>query len=472
MRYILIIVLIINFTFNSLSKDCECINEFNSIKQVIETNHPYYQLNYKNNPSYLTFADSITNVIKNQSSNQDCIFFIKEYLSIFNDFNLDISPNYSKVSFDENNKNDIFSLQNSYEYKSTESINLDTSKLKLEFSNKMGNSIEGFYNTSDIKFKIAIIKDKTNKWDLLGVVVDSKSGAWLKGQIKYYFKKKSESVYWVKILNSFHKPTYEIVNTEKDYLKQLDFSNEISNNFIYTDNEVYELNNAINYIRIPSFDYDKFSKLENLLSNKGATIKSKSYLVLDLRGNSGENESFVKLLLNFFGIESNNLDDELWVTNTNTKLYEDNLTLLNKEKKNLSESDKLRELIIKMKNSKVNSFLSLSNTDTSKIINNASTSKIQRIFILQDSKCAKACERFIQIAKQSGKAISLGERTSGNIAFDNKVNYQTICGNLLSYSTSINSKFIPYEIYGIKPNIATNYNIDLIDIIQKYLISN
>lgn len=467
MRYLSIFIFLINLSLQS--KECECINEFNEIRQIIETNHPSYQLNFKDNVEYKNFADSIGNIIKSQSSNQDCFFYLKEYLSIFNDYNLNISPNYSRVTFDENNKNDIFSLQNSSEYKSTETINIDTAKFSLEFTNKLENSIEGYYTSSDNKTKVAIIKDKTNKWDYLGVVVSSLSSSWAKGQVKYYFKKKSENKYWIKILNSFHKLNYIIIDASKSLMNEIGLGSVNNVPFYYTEYETYEINNVLNYIRIPTFDITSFNKLENTLILKNDIIKSKPYIILDLRGNTGEDEKSKNLLLNFFGIDFQKDTNEILVTNKNIKLLEDQINLNNK--KSPIDIAKNFEFLNKIKHSKLNSFVQIENSDSINAILNLNNSKIQKIYILQDSKCAKACERFIQIAKLSGKAISFGEKTSGNIAYDSKVNYNTICGNLLSYSTSTNSKFIPYEIYGIKPNVAS-FNENLIEMIQKYLISN
>ena len=55
--------------------------------------------------------------------------------------------------------------------------------------------IRGIYETADSSYKVAVVKSKTQFRDFIGVIVDSKSKLWKKGQVKFELKKKKKNLY-------------------------------------------------------------------------------------------------------------------------------------------------------------------------------------------------------------------------------------------------------------------------------------
>lgn len=463
MYYFLIFVIIIFNSFILKSKGCECINEFNEIRNYLEANHPIYQIKLKDNLYYKLFSDSISIEISNDKSSTNCYFYIKEYLNLYNDRNLNLSSQSSiKANFDENNKNDEFNFINSIEYKSTESSTIDSAFDK--------------YKTIDDKIEITFANDKTKKWDYLGIVSNSKSNIWKYNQIKYYFKKVNDKL-WVKYLDYLHRVKYEVIDSNQSALKLIRLTKQIKNisqDKIQNENFVFfNINNSINYLKIPIFSDRLGNIFDDYFKSIEKDLLSTQYLILDLRGNKDGNESFAFKLAKLFNdnyIQTGSL--EFWNSRENLISIDENMIkqIIKKDSTSKNLIFDYKNILTLGKSSKENTFISI---NINSIADSTKLNKLPfKVIIFQDRNTSGAAEKLIAYSNTKINTITFGENTAGNLSYSYPLEFNLKCGNLLSFSSSIYKNFVNFEKIGIPAKVKLSVNDDWVEYAKKYIITD
>lgn len=205
----------------------------------------------------------------------------------------------------------------------------------------------------------------------------------------------------------------------------------------------YEFNvilDSINYVRISSFDGKLEKELNNFYDSIAMSLMSKPYLVVDLRDNGGGNDACYHKLMRFIYTNPIEVDDcEVWASDENIRLYS----------KYFGHN---KALIQRMKESKINSFVTVSKNQTWKIGNK--TSYPRRVFILQNKGMASSAEDFVFYAHQSKKVTTIGTNTGGYTGFGNVMTIYTPNKLFqLQTTTTRYKKGSKFEYVGHSPDI-------------------
>lgn len=200
------------------------------------------------------------------------------------------------------------------------------------------------------------------------------------------------------------------------------------------------VSDSINYVRVSSFNGKLKKELDIFYDSIFTTLISKPYLVLDLRDNGGGNDECFIPLMRYIYTQPIKVDRcDVWVSEENLRLYSKNYATNN-------------ALLEKMKISKLNSFVPISENSVWKIDN--PTNYPCKVFILQNKSVASSAEDLVNYAKQSNKVITIGQNTGGYMGYGNVISVKTPNHMFQLQTTTTKYKFgSQYEYVGIPPDI-------------------
>lgn len=197
---------------------------------------------------------------------ENCLKALLIYVEFFSDNHSSIYSSNKKV--DDTKPGEVEKFIDSEVFKETEIIH----KYSLNIHNKISN-IENVYEKNGGTYTVAIIKSKTTFRDYVGVITDSKTPLWIKGQVNFELKKVGT--------NSFHMYSYG-QNHRIRYFKNVKFRDGILNDEWFNINlKEKKVNNVIsarelifkeidkhtNYMYIPTFSSDWKKKFMNFMIN-------------------------------------------------------------------------------------------------------------------------------------------------------------------------------------------------------------
>jgi hypothetical protein len=269
--------------------------------------------------------------------------------------------------------------------------------------------------------------------------------------------------------SKFENDTIECLHVLKDYVTSIKdhhtniflFKQTNANTSTERMSKPYEYKvilDSINYVRLSSFDGKLEKELNTFYDSIAMSLMSKPYLVVDLRDNGGGNDVCYHKLMRFIYTNPIEIDDcEVWASEENIRLYS----------KYFAHN---KALIQRMKESKINSFVTVSKNQIWKIENK--TSYPLRVFILQNKGMASSAEDFVFYAHQSKKVTTIGTNTGGYTGFGNVMTVYTPNKLFqLQTTTTRYKKGSKFEYVGHSPDIKiqdfTTWEIIVVDAINK-----
>jgi hypothetical protein len=423
-------------------------------------------VNEKNVKDYTLFKNELLKIAKTNCKNENsCFKTLLTYVEFFKDNHSKISQN-NNINIDENNSKILNDFFNSSTYKNHENI----ANVKIEESPSI-DSIVNIYESSDKTYKIAIVKNKNYCRDYVGIIIDSKTPLWKKGQVKLELKSKGNNYYdiYVYLRNysiSFKKNVLlkdgklntDWYNIKRPILK--DFANSNPNKL-----EFNSLNEETNYIYIPTMLNEKCDEIKKFIVNYDSAIQSKPHLIIDLRNNGGGNDDCARPLLKYL-YTNPILEDSQWVYRTNENLRKE-IELYDYFKKDtVNSSDEvlhlLRNEIERMKDAPDKSFILRSGGDTIQFDETLKFPK--KITILSNRGCGSSCESILVWSLQSKKTTILGENSAGYTGYGDVTSIKTPNFKFkLSCTLTRSNKIRQYEEVGIPPNIYLTNKKDWIE---------
>src|SRR5690606_29878443 len=194
-------------------------------------------VNEENLIGYNDFKRKLKNQAREYCDDKDlCFKTLLTYVEFFKDNHSSIYTENS-VNVDEKSEDDVNKFVNSETFKKREIIKNFKPK-----NQKNTRKLENIYQTDDSVYTVAIIKNKNNFRDYVGVIIDSKTPLWKKGQVKFELKQVGNDTYDMFLYMRNHSlKYYKNVKLKNGILNDSWFNSRLKSNKAYNLSETREL---------------------------------------------------------------------------------------------------------------------------------------------------------------------------------------------------------------------------------------
>ncbi len=391
------------------AQSCKCVDEFDYVVNYYEQNLPGFNDNVsvENQSEYDLFKKGLREKALGFCENKvECFRYLLKYVEFFKD-------NHSSIYFND-------SVPESYLDTITpvEILNFYKDK-KYPIS-----EIQNCFQSQDLVYTVFILENKTEHYDYLGIILDSKIPNWRYGNVKFELKKKANGKYdLLQYMRNRSMHLYQDVEFKDGVLANNWFNIQLKSKKSYATDAPNELvfkslDKETNYISIPTFSGNWTAKLDSFYKKHDAAIRSKSKLIIDVRNNGGGSDDNANPLLKYIYTKPFYTDKvELFVTEENIRKsvewYENNkLDTINFDNVFMQE---ILDEIDTMKKTPLNTFIT--RVDKQKIELDSVLTKPSKVAILMNRNCASSCEALLFWAKESDKTILLGENSGGYVGY-------------------------------------------------------
>lgn len=285
------------------AQDCNCQEDFEFVVNYYEENLPGFMDNVteSNREDYIELKNELFDLSQVYCKDQDlCFKTLLIYVEFFKDNHSSIYANGS-VNVDESNAEEVNQFLLSESFKRCEIV-----KDYISTSGNPIKEIENTYRTKDAAYTVAIVKNENTFRDYVGIITDSKTPLWQQVQVKFELKKVGEDTYDMFLYMRDHSLRYyknvKLVdgvlndswyNVNLDELKS--YNIDIASNGLTFE----ELSEEVNYMYLPTFDGSWYDDISRFYQKHDATIKAKSYLIIDVRNNGGGSDACASHLLQY-----------------------------------------------------------------------------------------------------------------------------------------------------------------------------
>ncbi len=442
------------------AQECDCINQYDFVRNYYESNNPAFQKiksNKANYKSYLNDSKKISVEIKKVQSNSLCSSFLDKYIALLKDHHSSLGYNLKQLPF--NTFDEVQKFKESANYKRYTIMEIDTAQLFKSLFGKTKSEIEGIY-TNGGSLEFGIIKKEKSKNEYLGIVLRNTRLLEI-GHVLLELRQIGKDVYVCKYnigLLGFNFPIItkdvEITNGQIPYFGFSKIVTSARKTNIETAYEFKQLDENTNYLRLSSFDRSLTKELDSLYNEIDSELRRRPYLIIDIRDNEGGDEQSYINLIPYIYTNPMKIDPVLvWVTPENIKRYEE-----------VGFSEKLIE---RMHAAKSFSFISQVEGSMSTWKFDTITTYPRKVALLFNRRTASSAESMITYCIQSSKVITIGENTGGYLGYGNVMTKEIPCGqfNLRSTTTMYHTN-AKYEFVGIEPMHKANENLDWVKYAQ------
>jgi hypothetical protein len=460
-------ILLLFFALRSSGQSKYCKENFLFVKKYIEENSASFKdnINKKNKSAYNQFSTNLLNKIPSNCDTCDCAKLIETLLKYFKDNHL--SVNKKTKIFNENNDYELNEFFKTKEFVETEKISLDSNYLQNLYAKKL-TEIEGIYieNGSDY-YKVALI-NIGNSNIYKGIIIETKTRFWQVGQVKFEITLNSDTTFITKRYDKFHKKLIENGSFSNSNLIGLNYRKYNAEKAKPKYFEFKLLNDSICYLQLKSFSGNLFNDLDTFYKSISTIIKSKPYLVIDIRNNGGGSDACYTYLRQFFYTNPLKTDKvDILATSENIKNYEKNyaMMLADSAKFGIEALNEQQRQIQKMKKSKLHNFVNIQTEH--QIILDSVLSYPKKVAILFNNQTASTAEDLIFDATQSKKVLTIGENSGGFTGYGNVIDIDIPNSDLtLSYTTIRYRKQRIFDGIGFTPHIKRDTKQDILTILQ------
>jgi hypothetical protein len=442
------------------------LDELNWVISYCEANLPCFQddVTPKTRPSYERMKDRLRKLAPQVQSRGDAYKLIASYVEFFHDNHSTLRVYGSQVN--EANPADVLSFQQSEPFRTCEQVELRPEDLKQY----PVADVRGLYENADGTYKIAVIPKAGLMRKYAGVVVESKTPLWKPGQVKFELNPTGKSTFDAFLYDRGH--GCELVHRadlSHGILADRWFKTSIKTRKNERTNapaglEVRELDASTCYVRIPTFSGSQTDVLNKFYSEHERAIRSHPFLIIDVRNNGGGSDGNALPLLGYFYTRPVKMDFvELYVTKANIQAFEERVALYKKDPVNYSKGyvKAAESELSAMKAAPLQSFILRGGGDVLPFGRVLETPK--RVAILTNRYCASACEALLFWAKQSDKAIIMGENSGGYVGYGEVDDVQTPSFKFSLSCTKTRYRVQrQFEATGIEPDVALDPNLDWI----------
>ncbi len=455
--------------------NCNCESELTFMVDYLEANLPGFKDNVDstNADDYRLFKEKLLENASAAKNQTECFKTLTYYVEFFKDNHTVVYSTSEDVDTEDVAAVDKF--LKSETFRSTEVYPLRPKQIKQHPLD----DIRGIYQSEDSTYTVAIVPDKGTYRDYVGVITESKSRLWQKNQVRFELKRRDDGSFEVFDKDDDHSMNYArkftLVNgilADRWYKTSLPRrENPVTDASEQADFQI--IGDSVAYLRIPWFYVDKTTKIDSIVEVADRRIKKLPYLIIDVRNNGGGSTgNAVKVLDYFYTKPIRMVWSELYATEGNIKKYERLYGIVSQDEKNSGEGYLafLRDEIAKMKAAPPNTFI-LRSSEEQYITRDAVLDRPRKVAVLYNKYCGSSCESFLFWAKESEKAVLVGENSGGYVGYGEAFRWDTPCYGFgfRSTMTRYEEKRRRYEADGIPPDHRLNYTDDWIEQTVKIL---
>ncbi|HJW17401.1 MAG TPA: S41 family peptidase [Flavisolibacter sp.] len=443
MKFLLVIGLLLVFR-NISAQDCSCEAQLNFVINYFEQNNPAFQKIKNDSYSYKIYKASLPRIKAAAKKEKDadlCIRYLDQYVHLLKDHHSGIGFNLKRK--DLSTAELITDFKGSKEYQQFRKISIDTTELLSKLSTYNKEAIEGIYSDGR-SIVFGVIGDKKTPNKYIGVILKGNKLMDV-GHVLLDITRMPDSsfdVYYnIGLLGFNFQRIFKNMTIANGQMPDIGFfkgANHIANGREYA---FREINDSTNYLKLKSFDYRLKKELDSFYLTIDQHIRSKPYLIIDIRDNGGGSESAYMKLLQYAYTKPLQIDPaDVWVSTENIKRYEE------------SSSGDYKDLRERMKKAKLYTFIPQAEEAQDSWIMDSVTLFPKKIALLYNKGTASAAEGMIQYFIQSDKVITIGENSGGYIGYGNVMNAVVPCERFTVQSTT--TRYLQkskYEFVGIPP---------------------
>lgn len=438
--------LILFFSTEGLrAQDCDCASQLSFVVQYFEENNPAFQKIKSDATAWHEYTAALQAIKKNAAAEKDidrCIIHLDRFVALLKDHHSSVGFNL-KRDIDLSTPASIEQFKSSEAYSGFEKLDLDTTVLMQHLRTRTPDEIEGIYSNGG-SLVFGIVKKTAEEDKYLGVVLRSNILMDVGHVLLELERKPDESfdvIYHVGLLGYNLKKIFRNMKIANGQIPAFGFAKLATALSETKEYEFRPLNDSMNYLRLSSFSGPHTRELDSFYNAIAASIRSRPYLVVDIRNNGGGSEQFYLDLLPYAYTRPLKIDPaSVWVSPENIKRYEESG----------QEADK--ELVRRMKLAKPFSFIPQQEEGTNTWALDSATAFPKKIALIFNRGSASAAEGMITYFLQSDKVITVGENSGGYIGYGNVMRAQTPCGKFTVNSTTTRyQEKSKYEFVGIEP---------------------
>ncbi|PTT01627.1 hypothetical protein DBR11_06880 [Pedobacter sp. HMWF019] len=457
---LLILMLIFSISYYSSGQTCNCTLEFSYVKDKIEKNYAGFKdkVNTKTQATYYKHTKTALERSKFIIKPAYCVSLINEWLGFFKDGHIQVGRNRisgekEKVWLDKR-------------IQGIERVNLSVTELAALKSSK---GITGIYDNGDSTAKIAVIKNRNSFRDYAGIVISSKSGKWVPGQVILELKSGKDSLKGI-LYDKYYIPENVSLPIKDDALGAFrrEGSKPAPTEFVSGATVASQvLSTKTLYLKIGTFNQTNARNIDSLISANQFNLSTMPNLILDLRNNGGGADFSYRSItpylytkpLKLIGADVLATDDNIagWSAIATTNgIPPDQKIFIN-------------DVVHKMEQNKGKR---VSFAEDQNIILDSVKSYPKKIIILMNRNCGSTTEEFLLLAKQSSKVVLMGEHTKGVLDYANIRGADFSCMPYMLYWATSRSRRIDHGLaidnIGIKPDKALNAQQNWIEEAKHY----
>ena len=282
-------------------QQCNCLSELQFLERNAEHNLPSYYdqvINQKREKLYSAHKNECNTIAKRITDNTECVYVVAKYLSFFRDEHLSVfhDASYYPFSWEKHDTSAIsafFQKEKKYPFPQDAAVSKD--------------GIEGYWMSKDKKYIVKVIKNKSVLWEYIAVIIEGDKEFWSRGQLKFSLHKIGKNTYESIYLTPNRKPKMLIASLNKSELSigRMNIFHRTSDTVVAPqDNdtrknklEFRELSVNTCYLSIPDFSYERHSAIDSIIDLHFKTIRSKPFLIIDVRNNGGGSDISYQSLL-------------------------------------------------------------------------------------------------------------------------------------------------------------------------------
>jgi hypothetical protein len=422
----------------------------------------------ENFATYNAFKKELVDKTENQCENREnCFKILLTYVEFFKDNHSSIYIN-NTISVDESKKEEVEAFRNSDTFINREIIGELNSKIRNPLD-----SIENIYTISEGVYKVAVVENKNDFRDYAGVIVDSKTPLWEKGQVKFELKRTSDSTYNMYTYMRDHSLMfYKNVKLKNGILndtwlntKLKGKSKRVFSSAVYGDLTFKEIDAQTNYLYIPTFDGDFSAAINNFYKEFDSLIRLKPKLIIDVRDNPGGSDANVDPLIKYLYTKPFKRDAiEVYATKENIRKFTEFYNYVKEDSVNYDKEtlNFISGEIKRMQSVPDKTFIQRGETEMVEL--DEVLPYPNNIAIITNRNCASSCEDLLFRAMQSDKAIVVGENSGGYVGYGDVTQATTPNFNFIlnATMTRYGAEQRKYEAEGIPPDYYLDANIDWI----------
>jgi hypothetical protein len=483
-RYLLFLFLINHFVGFSQAADssCDCEKDFAFITNYLENHYSAFQTNVTetNRSEYSKLKNELTNKLKQPLSKFDCLDILKQYTAFFKDNHLSVSLPLSGPTIDETSSEAVKQFKSSDLFKDWERIEFDSIKI-WNYLAQSSDPLEGIYQ--DATYQVAVLKNQNATRDYYGVITQSKTALWEKGQVKLQFKRKDDASYQTVLYMRNHSANVSTIKSENPTLSVLNCTRIFpTTNTTATPARARslppsnawflfkKLDDSTNYLYMGTFNGSLRSKFDSAYKAIMPELTRRPRLIIDIRSNGGGSDACWQELARLLYTDPVPLDKwEYFASTEIIKRYEEQLTDMQKRRQEYGEGaiDHYESIIKRLKKAKLGTFVPAGGDET------YTQKKIQatpaKVIVMFNRQSASAAEGFVLNVMHSKKVLTFGENSGGYIAYGNIMSVNTPSGFRLNSGTHRVLNRVQYEKTGITPHVLANNEEDWIEQARKLL---